>query len=594
MCVKPPNRPWFFYKLSLLSLGFLSVSVISSSALSQNIPPPQILNPAPPGPTQPQILRPLLPQEELLQISPSAPTAPKPNFHEISRKIIVKRFDFQGNTEAIFNQERLRKELQEFNGSPITFSQLLQAASKITNLYIKEGYVTSGAYIPEQTLTGGVVKIQIVEGSLQEIRVTREQMDSKRLHDSYVRSRLSLATGKPLNIRRLQEALRLLQLDPLIKRVSAELSAGTTPGTNLLKVTIKEADSFSTRIIADNSRNPSVGSFRRGLEIEQANLTGSGDDLKIAYDNTDGSNAVDARYSIPINPHNGTISFSYSNAWSNIIEPPFDKLDIKSNSRDYEITLRQPIVRTFNEKFFQEGAIGLTLTRRESDSSVLGVDFPIFLGADTRGNTRISALRFFQEWTKRSNQQVLVARSQFSLGVGAFDATINNQAPDTRFFTWRGQLSWLRLLGSQTSNQQVAPRLLLRSDVQLASRALVPLEQFTLGGIFSVRGYRQDVIFSDNGVFVSADLQLPIYSTENGENVLQLIPFVDVGTAWNSSGRNALQPNTLAAIGLGLQWEMSNRFKARLDYGIPLVDIHSRERTWQEKGFYFSLRYNPF
>jgi hemolysin activation/secretion protein len=588
MCVKNYYSMRFFWQLLVLNLGLLAASGIYLSARSQNIPPVQI-----PNREQPQTPELLLPQEELLQILPSAPNLPEQNL-DISGIINVKRFDFVGNTKEVFSQERLRQELTEFTNTDISFPQLLQAASKITALYIKEGYVTSGAYIPEQTLTGSVVKIQIVEGSLQEVRIAREQTSSRRLNDDYVRSRLNLATAKPLNVRHLQEALQLLQLDPLIKKISAELSAGTTPGTNLLKVQIEEENSFSTQIIADNSRNPSIGSFRRGLEIKQANLTGLGDSLNIAYNNTDGSNAIDTTYTIPINPHNGTISFSYSNTFSNIIEPPFDDLDIESNYRNYELTVRQPIVQNANNKFTQELALGLTLTRRESDTSILGVNFPISVGADAQGNTRISALRFFQEYKQNSFQQVLIARSQFSLGVGAFDATINDKAPDSRFFAWRGQLLWLRLLGLETDNPRVTPKLLLRSDVQLASRAIVPLEQFTLGGIFSVRGYRQDAVFSDNGVFVSADLQLPIYNTDRGKNVLQLIPFVDIGTAWNSSGRNTPNPNTLASVGLGLQWEMGERFKARLDYGIPLTDINSRDRTWQEKGLYFSMQYNPF
>jgi hemolysin activation/secretion protein len=587
ICVKGLYSMRFFWELLVLNLGLLAASGIYLSARSQNIPPVQSSNRE-----QPQKPEPLLPQEELLQILPSAPNLPEQNL-DIAGIIKVKRFDFVGYTKQVFSQERLRQELKEFTNTDISFPQLLQAASKITALYIQEGYVTSGAYIPEQTLADGVVKIQIIEGSLQQIRIAREQR-SRRLNDNYVRSRLNLATAKPLNVRHLQEALQLLELDPLIKKISAELSAGTTPGTNLLKVQIEEADSFSSQIIADNSRNPSIGSFRRGLEIKQANLTGLGDSLNIAYNNTDGSNAIDASYTIPINPRNGTISFSYNNTLSNIIEPPFDDLNIESNYRNYELTVRQPIVQNANNKFTQELALGLTLTRRESDTSILGVNFPISVGADAQGNTRISALRFFQEYERSSFQQVLIARSQFSLGVGAFDATINDKAPDGRFFGWRGQLLWLRLLGLETDNPRVTPKLLLRSDVQIASRAIVPLEQFTLGGIYSVRGYRQDAVFSDNGVFVSADLQLPIYNTDQGKNVLQLIAFVDIGTAWNSSGRNTPNPNTLAGVGLGLQWEMGERFKARLDYGIPLTDINSRDRTWQEKGLYFSMQYNPF
>ncbi|MBD2625143.1 ShlB/FhaC/HecB family hemolysin secretion/activation protein [Anabaena variabilis FACHB-164] len=594
----------FFCDLLVLNVGLLAVSGIFLSARSQNIPPTQIPNPVIPTFPQPQIPEPLLSPEELLQISPSAPTLPEQNL-DISVIIRVESFEFVGNTQSVFSAERLSEELQEFTNKSINFSQLLQAASKITALYIKEGYVTSGAYIPEQTLSGCfvkpeqtnnscIVKIQIVEGSLQEIRISRDEKSRKYLHDAYVRSRLNLATAKPLNIRKLQQALQLLQLDPLIENLSAELSAGTTPGTNLLKIKIEEANTDKIRIIADNSRNPSVGSFRRSLEIEKTNLTGLGDSLNLAYDNTDGSNAIDGKYTIPINARNGTISFNYSNTESNIIEAPFDELDIKSNSRNFELTLRQPIVQKANQQFTEELALGLTFNRQESDSSLLGVDFPISVGADAQGSTRISALRFFQEWNKKSFQQVLIARSQFSLGMGTFDATINEQEPDSRFFAWRGQLLWLRLLGSQTDNPRLTPRLLFRSDLQLASTSLLPLEQFTLGGILNVRGYRQDTVFSDNGVFASVELQLPIYDTNNGETILQLIPFIDVGTAWNSSGKKSPDSNTLASVGLGLQWQMGERLKARLDYGIPLININSESRTWQENGIYFSVQYNPF
>jgi hemolysin activation/secretion protein len=44
-------------------------------------------------------------------------------------------------------------------------------------------------------------------------------------------------------------------------------------------------------------------------------------------------------------------------------------------------------------------------------------------GADEEGRTRISAIQFFQDWTKRNSREVIAARSQFSLGVGALDAT---------------------------------------------------------------------------------------------------------------------------------------------------------------------------
>jgi hemolysin activation/secretion protein len=121
----------------------------------------------------------------------------------------------------------------------------------------------------------------------------------------------------------------------------------------------------------------------------------------------------------------------------------------------------------------------------------------------------------------------------------------------------------------------------------------VPLEQFSLGGLQSVRGYRQDLLLTDNGAFASVEVRLPVLRVSDWNAVLQVAPFVDVGTTWNA-GRASPERNSLASVGLGLVWQQSDRVTARLDYGIPLVSVSSTNRTWQENGIYFSVFYNPF
>jgi hemolysin activation/secretion protein len=130
--------------------------------------------------------------------------------------------------------------------------------------------------------------------------------------------------------------------------------------------------------------------------------------------------------------------------------------------------------------------------------------------------------------------------------------------------------------------------------VQVADRALVPLEQIGLGGQQSVRGYRQDFLLTDNGALVSAEVRLPVLRLPQWNTLLQLAPFIDVGGAWNNTGRPDPDPSVLVSTGLGLQLQVSDRLSVRLDYGIPLVSVASSERTWQESGFYFSIVATPF
>jgi hemolysin activation/secretion protein len=532
--------------------------------------------PEPPPPA------PLPPPEELLTpptTTPPTPQEPAPG--EVPATITVERFEVTGST--VFSAEDFAKITSPFTSRPITLTELFQVRAAVTQLYLDNGYITSGAYIPPQKLQGGVVEIRIAEGGLEDIKVT----GARRLNPNYVRSRLAIATSKPLNRNRLLEALQLLQLDPLIQNLSAELSAGTRPGTNLLEVRLIEAKTFGTQLTLDNGRSPSVGSFRRQAEIREANLLGLGDAISASYTNTDGSNTWDFSYTLPINPRNGTLSFSYGTAKSEVVQRPFNILDIQSNSHYYELSFRQPIV----QRPFGEFAVGITATSRESKASLTdGFDgrlpFPA-LGADEEGRTRVTALRFFQEWTQRNSRQVLAFRSQFSVGLDALNATINDTSPDSRFYGWRLQAQWVRLLAPDTI-------LLLRGDMQLADRPLVPLEQFGLGGQESVRGYRQDALLADAGIFASAEVRLPIARLWGNNNLLQLTPFVDFGTAWNRADRPTPDPTTLVSVGLGLRLQLQNRLSARLDWGIPLISIEGDKNTWQENGIYFSIIANPF
>ncbi len=527
----------------------------------------------------------LPPPEDLLEPNdtPTTPETIPPS--KLPQTITVDKIEIKGST--VFSQEDFEEITEKYTNRPITFAEILQLRSQITKFYLSKGYITSGAFIPIQKFQDGTVEIEVIEGGLEEIKVT----GNRRLKSGYIRSRIAGATKKPLNRENLLEALQLLQLNPLIDQLSAELSAGTRPGESLLEITISETKTFNTQLSLDNKRSPAVGSFRRQIQVSEANLFGWGDSISGGYSNTDGSNVFDFNYTLPINPRNGTLAFSYGSSDSDVIESPFNVLDIQSQSRYYELSFRQPIILTLNEEF----SLGITASRRESKATLSPdgdeIPFPNSPGADDEGRTRISAVRFFQEWTNRTSSQVFALRSQFSIGLDAFDSTINSESPDSRFYAWRGQAQWVRLLGPDAL-------LLLRGDIQLADRPLVPLEQVGIGGQETVRGYRQDVLLTDNAVFASAEVRFPIVRFAGENNLLQLAPFVDFGTAWNrgdsDDSTGQLETNTLLSLGLGLRLQLQERLSARFDWGIPLITIEGEKDSLQENGLYFSVVYNPF
>ncbi|MEX0272285.1 ShlB/FhaC/HecB family hemolysin secretion/activation protein [Leptolyngbyaceae cyanobacterium UHCC 1019] len=570
------------YLFAVLILGLLPAGVpanaqvpnvtpqLPSPVLPRPIPTPDLPRPTPHSPPLDPSPQPLLPSEPL----------------ESQDTIEVARFEYQGNT--IVSDQDLDAITAPFRGRRITFSELFKVRSAITQLYVDRGYITSAAFIPIEgnesvQIQGSVVTIQIVEGKLERIDITDSDYPnggtaSHRLA-KYIRPRLESAANPILNEKKLLEALRLLQLDPLILSISGKLESGSQPGLNVLTITVEPAPTFRAIAELNNRRSPTVGTLERRVQLTQANLLGLRDELQVGYANTNGSSEVDLDYTIPVSPRNATVSFRYSTLFSRVIEEPFDEFDIQGNSRIYELTFRQPIIRTATAQSFKEFAIGITASRLESDTSLLGVDFPLSAGADDSGKTRISALRVFQEYTQRSNRQVLLVRSQFSFGLDVLGATTNSP-PDSRFFVWRGQVAFLQRLGSR-------PYLLLRSDLQFADRLLVPLEQFSIGGSSTVRGYRQDARLGDNGAVGSLELHFPIVSTQTME--LQLIPFFDVGYVW-SNRDIGFDRNTLASLGLGVQWTWGN-WMVNLSYGVPLINVPRIGDTLQESGLNASVKY---
>jgi hemolysin activation/secretion protein len=556
--------------LGIVDRGWAQTLPNPSNTIDRNnLPPSQVPLPEPQLPER----IPSLPK--LLQ--PANPTIPDNTTPDLPGTIRVKRFQIIGST--VFTPADFDRITQAYLNRDISIAELFEIRSKITELYLSKGYVTSGAIVPPQTIgkSDGIVQIQVIEGRVDSIEVK----GNSRLNAEYVRSRIARYTGKPLNQQQLLTGLQLLRLNPLINNVRAELAAGLQPGSSILTVEIGEAPIWYSQISVDNHRSPSAGTDRRQVQVRNINVFGWGDSASIGYTNTNGSNGIDLNYQTPLNPQNTRLSFSYGSSSSRVIEVPFNSLDIQSKSSYYEASIQHPIIQTPT----QELEVGLVISNRQSQAQLFdNIPFPS-AGADLNGQTRLSAVRLVQSYTQRNEREVFAARSQFSVGVDAFGATINNQVPDSRFFAWRGQAQYVKLLAPDSI-------LLVRGDVQVADRAMLPLEQFGLGGVDSVRGYRQDALLADNGLFASTEARFPIARFAK-DSTLQITPFVDFGTVWNNSSEK-LARKTLLSTGLGLRYQLSDRLTAKVEWGIPLISLEGSKRTWQENGIYFSVVYNPF
>ena len=551
----------------------------------RDLPPPPTQQPEPnrdrflqpvpqPSPEPPQVPPTLPPQPP----SPVPPTLP-------NAAIEVQKIQVVGST--ILSQDEINALVKPLEGRSATLEQLKQIADKITEIYLNRGYITSRAVLPPQTITAGVVQIQVIEGKLTRIEVE----GTKRLHPSYIRSRIRLGARMPLSTASLEDQLRLLRVDPLFSNVEASLRAGDNEGESILIVRVSEANPFQPSFSIDNYSPPSVGSERVGVSLRHRNITGNGDELGAAYYRSIGdSDVFDFSYRLPLNAMNGTLQLRAAPNRNSIVQPPFNRFDISGKSHLFEISYRQPLRRTPIEEF----ALSTGFTYQTGRTFLGGEPFPFGEGPDTNGVTTTSAIKLGQDYIRRDPQGAWAVRSQFTIGTSLFDANqYEGSEPDGQFFSWLGQVQRVQRLNDKHL-------LILQSDLQLSANSLLPSQQFVIGGGQSLRGYRQNARSGDNGFRVSIEDRITLQRDGSGNPKLQLAPFLEAGTVWNAANNPNKLPNNqaikqtfLAGVGLGVIWEPIPRLNLRVDYAFPLVRISDRGDNLQDKGIYFNIIYTP-
>lgn len=501
--------------------------------------------------------------------------------------IFVREFQFEGN-RAVPTAE-LSQVTGSFTNRNLTSEELEQARRAVSLFYINQGYVNSGALLPDQDPTNGVIRIQIIEGVLTGIELSGNNW----LNDRFINSRLQRWATPPLNLTQLQEGLQLLRQNPNVKQINAELKPGTTPGESLLDVRVVDQQPFRLGLQADNRRSPSVGAEQISVLASDVNVTGYGDRLDFRYGianaDTDGmefseANNLDGSYLIPLTRYDTTLGLSASRLNAGLIEETFVPLDVASLTTSYGVVLRQPVYQTAN----RELAFSLGFDHRKNESTLLGIPFNLSPGA-VNGESVVSVLRFSQEWLDRGPNHVLALRSTFNFGLDVLDATDNgiSSDPDAKFFSWIGQAQYIRrLFNTQTE-------LILRVTGQYTDERLLALEQFSVGGSETVRGYLENQLVRDRGIVSSLEVRVPILFNKTGAGIIHLAPFFDFGGAWNVDG--SPNPTTISSVGLGILLTPSKHFSAQVYWGHQLREVNvSDDSGIQESGFHFKVNFMAF
>ena len=516
------------------------------------------------------------PPPEMLQLPPVKP--PEAERAPTILRVMVRKIRITGNT--VIPSSELEQIAAPFENRELTNTDLEELRQRLTQHYISRGYINSGAVIPDQKVVDGVVDIHIVEG-----RLTRTDIEGTVHFDKdYFSDRIALSAGPPLNLRELEQRLQVLLINPMVKSLNAQLVPGERPGEAVLKAQVEEAPRYEVSAVLDNKLAPSLGEAKLTLLGAVNNLIGRGDQLGAEFGWAEGiPHDLRLRYRTPITARDTALGVHYENTKAVVEEEPFDVLDITSRLETIGIELSHPVYRTPNRQLVLAGV----LERRETETTLLGVPFSFSPGVSD-GKATVSVLRLVADYLDRGRTQVIAARSTISVGLDAFDSTINSDAPDSRFLSWLGQFQWVRRLSEQRGDQ-----IRLRADLQLTDDALLPVEQYAVGGLDSVRGYRSFQLLRDYGYTASIEYRIPVFRNPTGWRNMQFAAYVDTGGA-KFKERDNPSPSSLTGVGVGLIWNPVREFFAELYFAKGLDDVPDPPSSHlQDESLYFRLIYRP-
>jgi len=543
---------------SVLSVGW------AASAQAQRILPG-----VRPGDAMPE-LQPFAPAD-----APDAPILPPfpmpaegdPAEIDAGVSVVVREIRITGNT--VLPTSVLADLTAPYAGRRLSFADLAALRDRITLAYVERGFVSSGATLPDQAVEDGVVEIRIIEGTLAEIDVETSGRFRPAYFRKRIRKRIEAQQSGVLNVVHLREQLELFQLDPRIEKVQASLVPSAERGQSRLRVTVLEAPFYALNADFDNIRSPSIGALGGGARVQIANAIGVGDQASTRFAVSEGLRQFQAQFALPINLADTALGARYQYSQGNVVSGDFVGLGIQSESQTVGFELRQPLKRSLqttvsaylqadwrrSQSFLFDGAIGLPTAYSED------------------GKSQVSVLRLGVDASYRSRSQSLAFRSQISWGIDALGATRSPAGiPDGEFVSWLAQVQWAaRLPGTDA-------QLVARLDTQIASAPLLPLEQFSVGGMYTVRGYRENASVRDNGLAGSIELRLPIYQRRRPQVRVDLAPFFDVGRSWNDDERPGSlnsSPLTLASMGLGLRVAYAHWAHGEIYWGRRLKPIQS-------------------
>ncbi|CCD94496.1 putative secreted protein related to heme utilisation [Bradyrhizobium sp. ORS 375] len=456
---------------------------------------------------------------------------------------------------AALPADELATVYQPYLGKPVSQADLADIATAIGEKYRAAGFHLSRAIVPAQDISGGRVRIQVIEGSITEVSLKGEGAE-----EFGIRPLLGpVLAEQPSRLATLERQLMLVNSRSGVRLVDSALEEiGGSTGRFRLVLELKTWHVYGFAGV-DNLGSSTVGPWQSYATAAFNSYLLPGDTLTANLSTTPGDPRQLAfgrlSYDVPI----GTDGFHVgASALYSEVRPG----DVRRLFNDNTVTETVELRGGFAPIRSQRASLNLTIAAAFSDVTERDV-FGLWY------RDRIRTLTFTGDYRWKDdiggdNYLTLAYRQ----GINAFGATVANDPLVSRdgaspgFSVVNGWFARYQTLSDAWSVK-------LAGAGQLASGPLYNSQQFYLGGLSYGRGYGSAEISGDNGVAGTVELRYEQKPDWTYLKSYQLYSFFDAGLAWNSGFRPS-DGVALTSVGGGVRFTFPNDWRADLGVAVPL------------------------
>jgi len=263
--------------------------------------------------------------------------------------VLIKKIVFSGNT--VVDTQTLQKAAEPFIDRELTLEEMSELADLITMKYQENGYILARAYLPEQEIQDGVLKISIAEGKIGQIKVAGMTHYQDRVIKRYFKPQEDHGIVKESL---LEKGLLLTKEMPEIE-TEVVLKGGEKPGTVDVILDTKDSSAltFSAHMGVDynnfGSETVSVDRYGTTIDILDHNW---GTQLKlrgVLGTNIDDSLLGYADFSAPVNSYGTRLGFSYLDG-NYAVGQELADLGLAGKTIIYGANINHPLIKKKNSE----------------------------------------------------------------------------------------------------------------------------------------------------------------------------------------------------------------------------------------------------